>query len=224
MLSLLVLVLALGTVVLMIPSIPWPSSPLVDAQGGFEPRRNAETMDHFVRVNGMRFEANGEPFFFAGANAYYLVPYGVEDLKKRDYQGHTSIVDEVSARTGCAGTVLLSVQLRSCGPARLGAARPAAPAGSSGSARSWQRCSLGELRDSENAPALFCSPQIFEECGRLRLNVVRLWAFGEGADGWNMIQPQRGRFDEAALRSLDYILVQARRHGVRLLLCLGNYW
>lgn len=33
-----------------------------------------------------------------------------------------------------------------------------------------------------------------------------------------------GVYDEQRFRGLDYVVASAGRHGVRLVLCLGNFW
>ncbi|KAI5077413.1 hypothetical protein GOP47_0007237 [Adiantum capillus-veneris] len=51
------------------------------------------------------------------------------------------------------------------------------------------------------------------------LSVCRTWAFYDGEEG---LQTEAGHYSEDVFRALDYAIVEARRHGVRLLLSLVN--
>ncbi|CAN0890772.1 Mannan endo-1,4-beta-mannosidase 6 [Linum grandiflorum] len=55
----------------------------------------------------------------------------------------------------------------------------------------------------------------------LGLTVCRTWAFSDG-DGPNTLQLSPGVFNERVFRGLDYVIVEARRHGIRLILSLVN--
>ncbi|PSC72392.1 putative WD repeat-containing [Micractinium conductrix] len=67
--------------------------------------------------------------------------------------------------------------------------------------------------------------QSFADAAALGLNVIRTWAFVDGADQWKAIQLEPGKLDEEVLREgLDYTVSLACRHGVRLLLALTNTW
>lgn len=52
------------------------------------------------------------------------------------------------------------------------------------------------------------------------LTVCRSWAFNDGA--YNALQVSPGHFDERVFKALDRVLVEAGRHGVRLILSLAN--
>ncbi len=67
---------------------------------------------------------------------------------------------------------------------------------------------------------------LFETAGALRFSVVRLWGFFDSPDSTNpaVVQYRPGVFNEHALRALDYIIYQARLHGVRLLIPFVNSW
>lgn len=54
----------------------------------------------------------------------------------------------------------------------------------------------------------------------LGLTVVRTWAFNDG--GYNALQQFPGIFDERVLRALDFVIVEARRNGLRLIFSLVN--
>lgn len=56
------------------------------------------------------------------------------------------------------------------------------------------------------------------------LNTIRTWAFNDGADEWNALQPAPGEFDESILQGLDYVVEEAGRRDLRLILPLVNYW
>lgn len=56
------------------------------------------------------------------------------------------------------------------------------------------------------------------------LNTLRTWAFNDGADEWNALQPAAGEWSEEVFRGLDYVIREAGRRGIRLILPLVNYW
>ncbi|CAA2987578.1 mannan endo-1,4-beta-mannosidase 2-like [Olea europaea subsp. europaea] len=55
---------------------------------------------------------------------------------------------------------------------------------------------------------------------KMGLTVCRTWAFNDG--GYNALQISPGRFDERVFRSLDNVIAEARKHGIRLILSLVN--
>ncbi|XP_022862509.1 mannan endo-1,4-beta-mannosidase 2-like isoform X2 [Olea europaea var. sylvestris] len=55
---------------------------------------------------------------------------------------------------------------------------------------------------------------------KMGLTVCRTWAFNDG--GYNALQISPGRFDERVFRSLDHVIAEARKHGIRLILSLVN--
>ncbi|MED6107165.1 Mannan endo-1,4-beta-mannosidase 2 [Stylosanthes scabra] len=55
---------------------------------------------------------------------------------------------------------------------------------------------------------------------KMGLTVCRTWAFNDG--DYNALQTSPGVFNEQAFKALDYVIAEARRHGVRLLLSLVN--
>lgn len=61
---------------------------------------------------------------------------------------------------------------------------------------------------------------MFRSAAGMGLTVCRTWAFNDGA--YNALQLAPGRFDERVFRALDLVVVEARRHGVRLVLSLAN--
>uniref|UniRef100_A0ACD5V8C2 Uncharacterized protein n=1 Tax=Avena sativa TaxID=4498 RepID=A0ACD5V8C2_AVESA len=55
---------------------------------------------------------------------------------------------------------------------------------------------------------------------RMGLDVCRTWAFIDGGPGALQISP--GRFSKAVFQELDYVIYEARRNHIRLVLCLVN--
>jgi len=55
------------------------------------------------------------------------------------------------------------------------------------------------------------------------LTVLRTWAFDENNEA-QAFQPAPGQYNEATFQKLDYIVDSARRHHMRLILTMGNYW
>lgn len=53
---------------------------------------------------------------------------------------------------------------------------------------------------------------------KMGLTVCRTWAFNDGA--YNALQISPGRYDEHVFKALDYVIAEARQHGIRLLLSL----
>ncbi|EFJ50520.1 hypothetical protein VOLCADRAFT_58383, partial [Volvox carteri f. nagariensis] len=66
--------------------------------------------------------------------------------------------------------------------------------------------------------------EVLDDARRLNLTVLRCWAFCDGPDEWNALQPEPGKFNEAVLVGLDWLIQEAGRRGIRLLLVLTNYW
>lgn len=61
---------------------------------------------------------------------------------------------------------------------------------------------------------------ILKKGAQMGLSVVRTWAFNDG--GYNALQVDPGVFDERVFRALDFVIVEARRNGLRLILSLVN--
>ncbi|XP_061346501.1 mannan endo-1,4-beta-mannosidase 2-like [Gastrolobium bilobum] len=55
---------------------------------------------------------------------------------------------------------------------------------------------------------------------KMGLTVCRTWAFNDG--DYNALQTSPGVFNEQAFKALDYVIAEARKHGIRLLLSLVN--
>lgn len=70
-------------------------------------------------------------------------------------------------------------------------------------------------------------PQVIatlDAAAALKIGVIRSWAFIDGASQWNAVQPAAGVFNENVLKALDWLLVACRERGLKLMLCLNNYW
>lgn len=67
--------------------------------------------------------------------------------------------------------------------------------------------------------------EVLETSQQLNLNVLRVWTF---QDQWwekeRALQTSPGEYNERFLVALDTLLVRASARGIRLLLCLSNYW
>jgi hypothetical protein len=55
------------------------------------------------------------------------------------------------------------------------------------------------------------------------LTVLRTWAFDENPESF-AYQPAPGQYNEATFQRLDYIVASARKHHMRLILTMANYW
>jgi mannan endo-1,4-beta-mannosidase len=80
-------------------------------------------------------------------------------------------------------------------------------------------------------------PETLDQAARAGIKVVRVWAFGEGGpndvkpigdfNDWPRTHPFRpapGQWNEAEFVFLDRVLVEAARRGIRVQLCLTNWW
>ncbi|XP_073008098.1 mannan endo-1,4-beta-mannosidase 2-like [Typha latifolia] len=61
---------------------------------------------------------------------------------------------------------------------------------------------------------------MFQTGAKMGLTVCRTWAFNDGT--YNALQVSPGHFDERVFKALDRVIVEAQRHGIRLLLSLAN--
>ncbi|XP_073028783.1 mannan endo-1,4-beta-mannosidase 2-like [Primulina eburnea] len=62
--------------------------------------------------------------------------------------------------------------------------------------------------------------EILQAGAKMGLTVCRTWAFNDG--DYNALQISPGRFNENVFRALDHVIAEARRYGIRLILCLVN--
>ncbi|KAK8938953.1 Mannan endo-1,4-beta-mannosidase 2 [Platanthera zijinensis] len=63
---------------------------------------------------------------------------------------------------------------------------------------------------------------MFKTASSLGLTVCRTWAFNDGT--YKALQISPGLFDETVFKALDRVVMEARRHRIRLLLSLANDW
>ena len=67
--------------------------------------------------------------------------------------------------------------------------------------------------------------EVLETSQQLNLNVLRVWTF---QDQWwekeRALQTSPGEYNERFLVALDTLIARASARGIRLLLCLSNYW
>lgn len=61
---------------------------------------------------------------------------------------------------------------------------------------------------------------MFQAGSKMGLTVCRAWAFNDGT--YHALQVSPGQFDEQTFQALDYVIAEARRNGVRLILSLVN--
>ncbi|KAK9842996.1 hypothetical protein WJX74_005452 [Apatococcus lobatus] len=112
---------------------------------------NPESFVH-VSTDGTHFEVNGAPFYFAGANCYYLMTRGADPNLRHEV---CEVLDAVRA----AG-----------------------------------------------------------------LTVMRTGVGCEGTGEWNCLQPSPGQFNEHVFRGLDFVLHEAAKRQIKLMLVIVNYW
>lgn len=61
----------------------------------------------------------------------------------------------------------------------------------------------------------------FKEVASHGLNVARTWAFNDG-NGYHVLQTSPGVYDEQVFQALDFVICEAQRHGIRLILSFVN--
>lgn len=80
-------------------------------------------------------------------------------------------------------------------------------------------------------------PETLRQAAQMGIKVVRVWASGEGGpddvkpiadfNDWprtHSFRPKPDEWNEAEFVFLDQVLDQAKRNGLRVQLCLGNWW
>ncbi|XP_028791425.1 mannan endo-1,4-beta-mannosidase 4-like [Neltuma alba] len=65
-------------------------------------------------------------------------------------------------------------------------------------------------------------PTTLQQASQHGLNVARTWAFSDG--GYRSLQVSPGSYDENVFRGLDFVVSEAGKYGVRLILTLVNNW
>lgn len=66
--------------------------------------------------------------------------------------------------------------------------------------------------------------EALRKAAALGLSVVRAWAFNDDPENPAAIQATPLEYNAAGLRGVDLALAMAQKHGLRLILSLGNYW
>ncbi|OMO64742.1 Glycoside hydrolase, family 5 [Corchorus olitorius] len=72
-----------------------------------------------------------------------------------------------------------------------------------------------------DGPSRLMVSKMLQRGAQMGLTVCRTWAFSDG-DGPNALQTSPGVFNERVFKGLDYVIVEARKHGIRLILSLVN--
>lgn len=62
----------------------------------------------------------------------------------------------------------------------------------------------------------------FQEAAKSGMNIARTWAFSDG--GYRALQISPGVYDEDTFKGLDFVISEARKNGVYLILSLANNW
>ncbi len=66
--------------------------------------------------------------------------------------------------------------------------------------------------------------EVLEETKAMSLNVMRTWAFNDGASQWNALQTSPGVYDEQVFQGLDYVVAKSGELGLQLILPFVNNW
>ncbi|KAK1378299.1 Mannan endo-1,4-beta-mannosidase [Heracleum sosnowskyi] len=77
------------------------------------------------------------------------------------------------------------------------------------------------MQDSLNGPSNSRVSEMMKRGAQMGMTVCRTWAFNDG-DSPNALQVSPGVFNERVFKGLDYVIVEARRHRIRLILSLVN--
>ncbi|KAL3514670.1 hypothetical protein ACH5RR_027387 [Cinchona calisaya] len=62
----------------------------------------------------------------------------------------------------------------------------------------------------------------FEEAISHGLTIARTWAFSDGGQGFSPLQYSPGNYNEKMFQGLDFVISEARKYGIRLILSLVN--
>jgi mannan endo-1,4-beta-mannosidase len=65
---------------------------------------------------------------------------------------------------------------------------------------------------------------VLDDLADAGVTVIRTWAFADGPNQWNALQPKPGVYDERVFKALDRVIMEAGKRKLRLLLVLTNYW
>ncbi|CAK7343526.1 unnamed protein product [Dovyalis caffra] len=64
--------------------------------------------------------------------------------------------------------------------------------------------------------------EVFQQASSVGLTVCRTWAFNDGQ--WRALQKSPGVYDEDVFKALDFVVSEAKKHKIRLILSLTNNW
>ncbi|XP_058187015.1 mannan endo-1,4-beta-mannosidase 4-like [Rhododendron vialii] len=62
----------------------------------------------------------------------------------------------------------------------------------------------------------------FQQASKEGMNVARAWAFSDG--GYGSLQSSPGSYNEDVFKGLDFVVAEARKYGIYLILTLVNNW
>ncbi|GJZ54843.1 putative mannan endo-1,4-beta-mannosidase 9 [Tanacetum coccineum] len=62
----------------------------------------------------------------------------------------------------------------------------------------------------------------FQQASKIGMNIIRTWAFSDG--GNKPLQTSPGIYNENTFKGLDFVISEAKKCGLRLILCLVNNW
>lgn len=77
------------------------------------------------------------------------------------------------------------------------------------------------MQESIKRPSRRRVSEMLKRGAQMGLTVCRTWAFSDGPAP-NALQLRPAVFDQTVFKALDYVLVEARRHGIRIILSLVN--
>ncbi|KAJ6871627.1 hypothetical protein NC652_037090 [Populus alba x Populus x berolinensis] len=64
--------------------------------------------------------------------------------------------------------------------------------------------------------------EVFQKASSVGLSVCRTWAFNDGQ--WRALQKSPGVYDEDVFKALDFVVSEANKYKIRLILSLANNW
>ncbi|KAL6593209.1 hypothetical protein ACP70R_049093 [Stipagrostis hirtigluma subsp. patula] len=64
--------------------------------------------------------------------------------------------------------------------------------------------------------------EVFQQAAAVGLTVCRTWGFNDG--GWRALQKSPSVYDEDVFKALDFVVSEARKYKIRLILSLVNNW
>ncbi|XWS35429.1 hypothetical protein CRYUN_Cryun21dG0125300 [Craigia yunnanensis] len=64
--------------------------------------------------------------------------------------------------------------------------------------------------------------ELFQQSSLVGLTVCRTWAFNDGQ--WRALQKSPSVYDEEVFKALDFVVSEAKKYKIRLILSLVNNW